>query len=620
MPQIQSGSSPEGMVNPLFGKAADANTPEENARVKDVMQMFVKAKQWKQTWAKDYARWDNLWESNHYKGRVATTLTQAVINQVWSSIETFMGHIIDALPEPIARARRPDLKPKAALLTKWLKYEADVNDLEQEVQHPVRQSCKRGAGWFKVVWDEQKLGNRGDASILPVDDNFMFPAPYARNMKDLPYLIEARNIPRDFVLRNFEKGALVPPGTQDGSLANLSAFSDERKAGSASPNAALLTTTTGSDSRWSSSTGVVGGKRGDLVTYIEAWTREQDGSMRLTIIANGVMLQDGPSPYDDEDYQHVVVNIIPTLDTIQGRGLCQFIEGLQDILNESVSLLIDQQRFASDPMLVVDSVNLEEGNLIENSPGAILPNVSQRGDGYSWLTAPGFNQAWVEVQRLVSDYMDSVLGRVDVLKGERPAGVNTLGGLEIVRDEANVRIRNLIRWVKASLKRVYLLVLSRLRQFAKDERHIRIVGKAGQEDFATVNEVQGVGLDGGVAQDMTIPDDAEFDVEFAKEAPGGRQARIELALQLASTPAQDGLPMVDRQYVLETCDIEEGPEIMQRLMEEQQAQQEAQMAAEQQAAGAQPGAAPPAEGDPLDALVQQLMAGQMAADRGGQAA
>lgn len=603
--QIQSGASPDsGAMQVLFGtKAEDVNSQDEMERVRQCQQMLQKAKQWKAIWGKDFKRWDNLWEGNHYKDRVAATLTEAVVNQIWGSIETFIGHVVDALPDPIARARRSENKKKAALITKWLKYEADTNDLEQEVQHPVRQACKRGPGWFKVSWNADKNGKRGDADVIAVDDDFMFPAPYARNMRTLLYLIEAQNVPRDYVVKNWEKGELVQPGPTDASLSNINAALQSTRNPSAS-NVALISTTTGSDSRWTSSSGMGGGKKGDLVTLLECWTREHDGKMRYTVIANNVLLQDGPSPYDDEDYPYAVVNIIPTLDTINGRGLCQFIEGLQEILNEALSLLIDQQRFASDPMMIVNSENLEEGNLVENSPGGILPNVSQGSDGYKWLTAPGFNQAWIEIQKIISEYMDSVLGRVDVLKGERPVGVNTLGGLEVVRDEANVRMRNLIRWVRASMKRVYLLVLSRLRQFAKDERTIRIVGKLGKEEFANVNPVMGVGLDGGLVQDLTIPDDAEFDVEFAKESPGGRQAKQELAMTLAGLPAEDGLPMVDRQYVLETCEIEEAPEIMERLSQEAEAQEQAAMAEQQAASGV-----PAQQEDPLDSLVKQLMMG-----------
>jgi len=607
---IQSGAKPDPMVQAILmgrtSETANPNSPDEHEIVKLVGQMFQKAKNWKNTWAKDHDRWWNLWESNHYKGRTAKTITQAVINQIWSSIETFVGHVVDSLPEPLARPRTLAFKRNSEVLTKWLKYEADSNDLQQEVQHPVRSACVTGAGWMSVEWDPTRNQNRGDVVYLPIDEKFVFPAPYARNLQEALYLIEAKNVPREYVVRTWERGEKVPPGTWDGSLDNLRAYAaDTRDA--AAPNLALLTTTTGSDSRWTGSSGVSGGKRSDLVTLMKCYIRQNDDSMRLVIVANGVLLQDGPSPYDDDDFPYVVFNVIPTLDTIQGRGLVQFVEGLQKILNDSVSYLLDQQRFASDPMLGVATANLEEVQLLENDPGSVLPDahLSAHGSpGYYWLQGPGINQAWVQIQELINDYMDSVLGRVDVLRGERPVGVSTLGGLEIVRDQANVRLRSLVRWIKASLKRLYLLTVSRLRQFATEERIVRISGPSGREEFVTVNPVVGVQAGGQLAQERTIPEEAEFDVEFGKDAPGGKQAKIELALALAGTPAEDGLPMVDRQFVLDQAEIQEAPEVMERLAALGQAQAQAQ-------AGAQAGG-PAAGANPMDQIAELLSGGQAA--------
>lgn len=610
--QLQSGAKPDGIIQDiLFGSsklAAETQDQNDQETVKLVMQMFQKAKNWKATWSRNHDRWWNLWESNHYKGREAHTLTRAIINQVWSSVETFLGHVVDGLPDPITRARAPENQEKAKITSKWLRYEADAQNLEQEIQHPVRSACVTGAGWMAIEWDETLCRNRGDVRYVPVDEKFIFTAPNCRNLQECLYLIDARNVPREWITKNYERGQYVPPGVQDGSLNNARAYADENRSDQAAPNYALLTTTTGSDSRWTGSQGVMGAKSSDLVTLIKCYIRQDDGTMRLVVVANGVVLQDGPSPYEDDDFPYVVFNILPTLDTIQGRGIVQFIEGLQEILNASVSYLLDQQRFVADPMLIVDSINLEDGQLADNSPGAILPNSSPNGPGYTWMQAPGFNQGWLQIQEIVTGYMDSVLGRVDVLKGERPAGVNTLGGLEIIRDEANVRMRSLIRWVKASLKRVYLLTISRLRQFAKGERTIRILGKGGQEEFLKVNPIMAVDPSGNAIQDETLPEDAEFDVEFSKDVPGGRQAKIELALTLAGTPAEDGMPMVDRQYVLDQCEVEEAPEILSRMEELASAQAKA----EEDQAMREQGVQPPPEQDPMQVISSLFSGGQAA--------
>ncbi len=603
--QMQSGAKPDAAIaDVLFARdklSAELASPEDKETVKLVMGLFTKAKLWKATWSKDHDRFWNEWESNHYKGRLSHTLTRAVVNQVWSAVETFVAHVVDALPEPITRARKPENRERAKSLTKWLKYEFDVNDVEQEIQHPTREACVTGAGWGAVEWDETRLGGKGDVKIYAIDGKHMFPAPYARNLDECLYIIEAKNVPRESIIRAYpERGQSVPPGSMDASLSNIRAFQQENRHDAAAPSQALFTTTTGSDSRWTGSSGTTSGKKNDLVTLYRAWVRQDDGTMRHIVIGNTVLLFDGLSPYDDDDFPYFVVNVIPTMDTIHGRGIVQFIEGLQELLNSTISYLLDQQRFASDPMLIVSSMNLEDGQLVDNSPGAVLPDSDPNRQGYNWLQAPGFNQAWLQIQEIVTNYMDSVLGRVDVIKGENPAGVSTLGGLEIIRDEANVRLRGLIRWVKASMKRMYKLTLSRLRQYAKDERTVRVAGKGGGEEFVTVNPMQSVSPEGEPVMEETIPADAEFDVEFGKEVPGGRQARIELALQLAGTPAEDGQPMIDRQKVLEEVEYEDAPEIIERMtaLADQQAASQAEQAREQ--------AGQPPAGDPMDQIADLL--------------
>lgn len=599
MTQLATVDGPDNAVNSILmgvpPPGADQTEEEQNV-VKEIYKMLAEAKKHGQIWAKDHARRWDLWEGNHYKNKRPHTLSQAIVNQIWSAVETFVAHLTDSSPAPVAQPRAPEFRDKAKLLSKWLKYISQENDLETELDHAVRSACVTGAGWLSIEWDQEADSNRGGVRFVAIDDKYIFVSPHARNLREALYVIEAKNVPRDFVIKTWEKGKDVTPGPRDPSLTNVRSSSNSTSRDPFSGQVAQFTTTTGGDSHWSSSNTAEGSRKSNLVTLVKAYIRKDDGTMWLTVLGNNVVLEDGPSPYDDDDFPYVVINVLPTLDTIQGRGMVQFIEGLQEVLNTTLSYLLDQQRFCSDPMMIVDGVNLEEGQLIENSPGAILPNLSPDRQGYQWLQAPGFNQAWLQIHEVITNYMDSVLGRVEIIRGEHPAGVDTLGGLEVLRDEANIRLRKHIKWVKASLKRAYLLAISRLRQFAQGERLFRINGKFGQDEFVQVNPITGANPDGSMQQDLTIPENAEFEIAFGLEVPGGRQAKIELALQLMQTPGEDGLPLVDRQYVLEQAEVEEAPEIMGRIAQIQQAQMQAQ----QQAEGVPP---PEEEENPDDTIL-----------------
>ena len=590
---------------PVQGGVAVSNglvIPEdEQEKLKFLAHMFQTSAQYRARWDKHWPRFWNLWEGNHYYARTVHTLTRAVINQIFSTVETFVGHVADVIMPPNLYAREAALRMKAKLITKWLKAEWDQSGAEYEMQHVVRSSAATGVGWIEMPWDQTKKNGRGGVGFIPRDEKFMFISPHARELNEALYLLDASNVPREYVENCWERGKDVPAGIWFPQVNNQRVYTG------ASPemdSVGSFLTTDGSQSGSTTLAGAEQGQSKELVTLIKAWIRQQDGTMRLLVVSNGLILQDGPSPYEDDDFPYVKLNLLPTLDGPYGRSLIQFIEGLQEVIDNSLSYMLDVQRFAADPMLAVSATNLEEGHIIENMPGAILADkqmMAGGGQGYYWLQGPGFNQSWMQILESVIQAMDSVLGRVDVLKGEKPAGVNTLGGLEIIRDEANVRVRNLIRWVRAAVKKCYVLMLSRLRQFVHSEQTMRVANKKnGKEEFITVNPIVGQTLEGQPVQEETIPEGAEFDFDFGPEEPGGQQASREAALELMNTMAEDGLPVVDRAYVLDKYGVEEAEEIIKRFEAVKQQQAEAAQAEAQ--AQAQQGPVDPVEQDPMRAI------------------
>ena len=589
---------------PVQGGVAVSNglvIPEdEQQKLKFLANMFQQSSAYRARWDKHWPRFWNLWEGNHYYARTVHTLTRAVINQIFSTIETFVGHVADVIMPPNLYGREPGMKEKAKLITKWLKAEWDQSGAEYEMQHVVRSAAATGVGWIELPWDQTKRNGRGGTSFVPRDEKFMFLSPHARELHEALYLIDASNVPREYVENCWERGKDVPPGIW------MPQVNNQRVYTGASPEAegvGSFLTTDGSQSGQSTVANSEQGANKELVTLMKAWIRQQDGTMRLLIVSNGLILQDGPSPYEDDDFPYVKLNLLPTLDGGYGRSLIQFIEGLQEVIDNSLSYMLDVQRFAADPMLAVSGTNLEEGHIIENMPGAILPDKSLmagQGQGYYWLQGPGFNQSWMQILESVIQAMDSVLGRVDVLKGERPAGVNTLGGLEIIRDEANVRVRNLIRWVRASVKRCYILMLSRLRQFVHSEQSMRVADKKGREEFITVNPIVGQTLEGQPIQEPTIPEGTEFDFDFGPEEPGGEQAKKEFIFQMLATPAEDGLPLITRRAALDQFNVDDRDEILKEF--EALKQQQAEEAAAVEQAKTQQGPVDPVEQDPMRAL------------------
>jgi hypothetical protein len=290
------------------------------------------------------------------------------------------------------------------------------------------------------------------------------------------------------------------------------------------------------------------------------------------VVANGIVLFDGPSPYDDEKYPYVIFNVLRNKDHVYGCSLVEQLENLQTLINELVSYMIDQQRYESDTPTVVKQENIEEGKVFTNAPGETLIDRTQGGQGYYLLSKPGANPKWLEIINSIKDFLQRIGGNVDILRGERPAGVSTLGGMEIVREEANVLVGKMTKHVISSIRQNYMLTISRLRQYMKDSRTVRVTGAGNQSEYVQVNQKAGIKSDGSWNLKNSIPDDFECDVDFDPEPPGGFQAKMERNMTLL----QAGV--VDQQFVLEDMDFDSVTiqEIQQRMSQAAQAQQQAE--------------------------------------------
>lgn len=587
---ISGTATDEGQVGQIFSPVqTSANALDERDRElsRMIWDLVIKSKGWKggTEFSDADDHWD-FWRSKQWKRQRAASLSMAVMNEVYPTVETFLGHLSDNIPDPVARPRREEHSKEAQKVTKLLNWADDINDQKATIHGPVRSSLITGMGVWCIDWSLEADRGRGAPVYRFVDENTFFMSPWARDIGEAEWVIEASNVPLQYVKRNWERGWEVPPGTMDPSFTNLPSSGNKAIDGILDSQS---WTTSNNVTTIASASGAQNNTK-DLVTLIRVFIRQDDGTLRYIVCANGKILEDGASPYEDEEYPYVVFNVIPDKTSYTGRSMVGVIKKLQMMLNEEASYELDQQRFESDSPLVVKAPNIREGKTITNAPGTILPDVTDGGPGYYMLTKPGANARWGEMQERITTKIREITGNVDVLRGEHPSGVSTLGALEILRDEANVLVNKMVKEILRGLKRKNILVLNRIRQYMKDERTVRITGSGFKDEFVTINRRVKLGVDGGWIRKDVIPDDFEADLDFTPQPPGGSQAKFERNLALINTMAEDGKPLVDRQWVLES--IEEDQEridgLYERLNAQAQAEQEAAMQ-EQQALAAQEG-------------------------------
>lgn len=578
----------------LFAKsAADSaeTTESDRKKAKLVWEMLQKGKKWKaKCGGEKWKKWWDFWKGRQWEKRRPNPYSMKVLNVTYEQTETFVGNVWDAIPESNVLPRNPEGRDLAETFTKLLNWAHDINEQETDLELPVRSAVVTGTGVRRVDWDPSGDRYKGIPRTTFVDEAFFFTSPQCKRVEEAAWVIEAQNVPIEDMKKRFpDNGWRVPGGPWDGTLTPLYGAGDSGPMTSgASGDVAAFTLPDGTATQQTKS--ALASRDKDLVTLIETWIRQDDGTLRYLVVCNGIVLQDGPSPYKDEKYPYVVYNVIRNKDSVYGHSLVEFLESMQTEINETHSYALDQQRYESDTPMVVNIANMEEGRPFVNAAGSVYYDSSPNGQGFYLLQKPGANPKWFEMEDRLHNKMRTISGGVDVLHGENPAGVTTLGAMEIVRQQANVIVSKMAKHVKAAVRREDLLLIERMKQFMKDERIVRVAGERGQEEFMTVNERETLGPDGEWKRQNEIPDDFECDVDFSPVPPGGIQAKFERDMALLQAGA------VDAQFVLEDIDIEQAKidALMERLAQQQQAAQQAEMV--------KSGQAPPEQGDTQDVM------------------
>ena len=546
---------------------------EDREKSKMAWDVYQKAKRWKHSWGwENTTRWWDMWRSKQWSKKRPSSFTMAVVNEIYSTTETFLGHLQDDIPEATVLPRNPNQKQVADIVGKLLLWVDEMNEFGINIEAPVRAAIVTGFGVLRNDWDYDMDRARGCARYIHVDENSIFVSPWCKRLQDAEYVVEAKNVPISFIKRNWpERGQIVPPGVWDGTLTPMRGVYGEGL-GTRIGEIAAFTTTDGSQTQMSRST--ISTKDKDLATLLELWIRQEDGTLRYLVVSNGIMLYDGPSPYDDEKYPDVFFNVIKNKDHVYGCSLVEQLENLQTLINELVSYMVDQQKYESDTPVVVKSENIEEGKVFSNAPGETLVDRSESGQGYYLLNKPGANPKWLEIINAIKDFLQGIGGNVDILRGERPAGVSTLGGMEIVREEANVLVSKMTKQIVAAIRQNYILTINRLQQYMKDSRTVRVTGPGNSSQYVQVNKKAGLNSNAEWNLQNQIPEDFECDIDFKPEPPGGFQAKMERDLNLLKAQ------VVDSQYVLEDLDFDDQTikAVQQRMSQSAQAQQQAQIA------------------------------------------
>lgn len=469
-----------------------------------------------------------------------------ISNHVFSTIETIRPIMTDNNPKFLAVPSTPQGMEFSADVQTALDYEWDREKMSLKLPAQLIPMLVYGnAVWF-VQWDG-KDGEYGNISIKPVDPFNIFPDPLAESVDNSEFLVYATYRNANQIKQQFPEKASAIEGSRI-TMSELVAERDNNDTQDA--NQVLILEMWCRD--WVTMDESVEGKK---------QLKYPKGRVITCLPELGILLSDKKNPYKDGKFPFVLMKNYDIPFEFWGVGEIEQIMSPQHYVNELTNQIIDNAKNTANMQWIIDkNSGIGQGKLT-NRPGLVIrktPGSEVRRDTPPAM--PSYVREQIEV--LKKDIQD-ISGVFDSLKGEQQGSVTAASAILALQEASQARIRLKIKLMEASLSELAQIVYSRMQQFWKLDRWVRVTDVEGNPSFREIGA-------------QVLSNDYDLKVMAGSTMPVNRNAMLDLMIRLAQTNGEDGLPLVDRKAVLEFLPTGDKKAITDRFAELQAQQQQAQ--------------------------------------------
>ncbi len=500
-----------------------------------------------------------------------------ISNHVFSTIETIRPIMTDNNPKFLAVPSTPAGMEFSADVQTALDYEWDREKMSLKLPAQLIPMLVYGnAVWF-VQWDG-KDGEYGNISIKPVDPFNIFPDPLAESIDNSEFLVYATYRNANQIKQQFPEKASAIEGSRI-TMSELVAERDNNDTQDA--NQVLILEMWCRD--WVTMDETVEGKK---------QLKYPKGRVITCLPELGILLSDKKNPYKDGKFPFVLMKNYDIPFEFWGVGEVEQVMSPQHYVNELTNQIIDNAKNTANMQWIIDkNSGIGQGKLT-NRPGLVIrktPGSEVRRD-----TPPAMpNYVREQIEVLKKDIQD-ISGVFDSLKGEQQGSVTAASAILALQEASQARIRLKIKLMEASLSELAQIVYSRMQQFWKLDRWVRVTDVEGNPSFREIGA-------------QVLSNDYDLKVMAGSTMPVNRNAMLDLMIRLAQTNGEDGLPLVDRKAVLEFLPTGDKKAITDRFAELQAQQQQAQQQQLQQEQQMQMQQAQQQKGELDQSVTEQVM-------------
>lgn len=314
-----------------------------------------------------------------------------------------------------------------------------------------------------------------------------------------------------------------------------------------------------------------------------------NGRVIITAPEIGIVLEDKENPYHTGRFPFFLFKDIDVPFQFWGEGEIKWLLSPQKQANDLYNQIIDNAKHTANMQWVIDkNSGIPQGQLT-NRPGLIIrKNPQTEVSRPSPPTMPMYVQQMIDT--LKGD-IEVISGVHDVTRGQTPSGIQSAAAIVALQESAQIRIRLKVTLHENSLGVLGTEWLERVKQFWKFNRLVPV--KVDESKYLPQMQLQGAEmipstqLTGSepkyemldVSPDNQLQHDFIVKVVGSSVMQSNRASMLDQMIRLMQTPAEDGMPCVPREAVLDYLPNVNKRLIMQyfdKLKQEQMQMQEQQ--------------------------------------------
>lgn len=583
-------------------------TDDEKKSIKLVEKIFMQSKRWRSQYDKNWMNNYKMFRGQQWREQRPSYRHSEVINLIFQSIQGSVPILTDTRPRWEYLPQDPSDTEFAEIMSDLAEADWIKNNWLMQLTESVYDAHFYGTGIMSLTYNPEAKPMDGDISLESCDPFSSYPDPSAVDInKKSRSFVKAEPIDLSVIRREY-------PGLGKYAKADIvDAIRNERTELEPIYQLRLPIDETKSmrDSGHNMES-LLDKKCLKKTAYIlsdETTTDEMTGQKMLKypngrkiIVAGGVLLEDGPIPYDDGKfpYARLLNYMLPR--EFWGISDVEQLESPQKIFNKLVSFSLDVLTLMGNPIWIVDDeAGVDTDNLI-NSPGLVI----EKNKGGEVRREEGVQLQPFVLQMIdrMKEWFDGISGTTDA---SPPPGVTAAAAISDLQESSLTRQRLKSRFLDAALQDLGQMYVSRVLQYRDVPTVVRLTNSQGAaryfkfhvkqqvDEFGQpmVDErgnpmrsavVQKMGPDGGYMEQQEIPIKGALDVKVSTGTtmPLMKEKSKRVAMELF----QAGI--IDQEEVMKMYELNNWQAIKQRMDEAAQAAAQAQMQAEAAKQGAAP--------------------------------